>query len=306
MSPVHIPQTTKNAAGYYLQPDLAWVDLLAGSEGTLAIVTEAELRLLPDPPAILSGVVFFATDGHALDAVDAWRPLPELRLLEYMDKPALQMLQPHYPEIPAEAAAALLIEQNLSSDQDSEVDAWVDRMDEQGALSEVSWFGLTAADRERFRKFRHVLPTILVEQVRRNGYSKYGTDFAVPVDTHRELHAYYRRRCEEEMPGEYTIFGHIGDANNHVNLLPATPEQGRRVEELLYEFAERVVALGGTVAAEHGIGKSKTNLFQLMYSAEDIEAMKQVKHRLDPHWLLGQGTIFEMGTESSVPIASSG
>jgi FAD/FMN-containing dehydrogenase len=221
-----------------------------------------------------------------------WRPLPELRLLEYMDKPALRMLQPHYPEVPNEAAAALLIEQNLSSENDSQVDAWVDRMDQQGALAEVSWFGLTAADRERFRKFRHVLPMLLVEQVRRNGYPKYGTDFAVPINAHRELHTFYRRRCEEEMPGEYTIFGHIGDANNHVNLLPATPEQGRRVEGLLYEFAKRVVSLGGTVAAEHGIGKTKTDLFELMYSAEDIESMKQVKRRLDPNWLLGQGTIF--------------
>jgi FAD/FMN-containing dehydrogenase len=292
VTPVRVPQTTKNAAGYYLQPDLAWVDLLSGSEGTLAIVTDVELQLLPEPAAILSGVVFFPSDDSAMDAVDAWRPLPELRLLEFLDKPALRMLQPVYPEIPDNAGAALLIEQNLSSENDSEVDAWVDRMDKQGALSEVSWFGLTAADRERFRKFRHVLPVTVLERVRRNGYQKHGTDFAVPIKRHRELHSYYRQRCEAEMPGRYTIYGHVGDANNHVNFFPETPEQGHRVEELLYEFAQTVVSFGGTVAAEHGIGKSKTDLFQLMYSAEDIESMKQVKRRLDPNWLLGQGTIF--------------
>lgn len=106
---VSLPKTTKNAAGYYLQPDLEWVDLLSGSEGTLGIVTEAEVRLFPEPAAILSGVVFFPSDRQALDAVDAWRPIPELRLLEYMDAAALGLLRGLYPEIPGNALAALLV-----------------------------------------------------------------------------------------------------------------------------------------------------------------------------------------------------
>ncbi len=62
----------------------------------------------------------------------------------------------------------------------------------------------------------------------------------------------------------------------------------------MYEFAKYVVSLGGTVAAEHGIGKNKTDLLNLMYSPAEIEAMKDVKRRLDPFWLLGQGTIFPL------------
>src|SRR3954449_11103647 len=104
------PQTTKNAAGYYLQPDLQWVDLLAGSEGTLGVVTEAELALLPEPPAILSGVVFFRDEEQMLDAVDDWRKLDGLRLLESMDARALDLLRPRYPDISPAAHAALLIE----------------------------------------------------------------------------------------------------------------------------------------------------------------------------------------------------
>jgi FAD/FMN-containing dehydrogenase len=61
----------------------------------------------------------------------------------------------------------------------------------------------------------------------------------------------------------------------------------------MYEFAQFVVSLGGTIAAEHGVGKSKTDLLKLMYSGEEIESMKKVKRHLDPEWLLGQGTIFE-------------
>ena len=292
---VHVPQTTKNSAGYRLRPDLEWIDLLCGSEGTLAIVSEAELQLLPEPAAILSGVVFFSSEEDALDAVEAWRPVPELRLLEFMDARALEVLRPRYANVPPRAGAALLIEQNLTSEEDQEVDAWVDRLAQQNALAEQSWFGFAAADHERFRNFRHALASAVVEQGRRGG-AKFSTDFAVPLDCNRDLYAYYRRRCDELFPGEYTIFGHVGDANVHVNLLPKSSEGATRADELMEDFARYVVSLGGTVAAEHGVGKIKTNLLKLMYSSDEIEAMKEVKRRLDPQWLLGRGTMFEFSS----------
>lgn len=297
--PVRVPATSKNSAGYYLQPGVDWVNLLAGSEGTLGIVTGIELKLLAQPPAILSGVIFFPSDEDALNAVDAWRPIPELRLLEFMDDFALELLRPRYAEIPPEAGAALLIEQNLESQQDDQVDLWAQRLAEQQAFEETSWFGFSQSDQARFREFRHSLPTMVTDIVRRNGFAKFSTDFAVPLDRYRELHACYKRRCGEVLPGAFTIFGHVGDANNHVNLLPQTPRQARQGEELMREFAGIVIAMGGTVAAEHGIGKTKTDLLKLMYSATEIESMRAVKRCLDPGWLLGQGTLFEAATDSS-------
>ncbi|MGH9583873.1 MAG: FAD-binding oxidoreductase, partial [Bryobacteraceae bacterium] len=290
--PVRPPATTKNSAGYFLQPDLEWVDLLAGSEGTLGIITEAELRLFPEPGAVLSGVVFFPSEDAALAAVDAWRPIDELRILEFLDEAALNFVRPMYSQIPASARAALLIEQNLASEQDEEVDRWSERLRKQEAFEEESWFGFSAADRERFREFRHTLPVTVLDRVRRNGFPKLGTDYAVPVNRSRELHNYYRARCNELLPRQYTMYGHVGDANNHVNLLPETPEQASAGAELIYEFAKYVVSLGGTVAAEHGIGKHKLHLLKLMYSGEEIEAMREVKRRLDPEFLLGRGNIF--------------
>ncbi len=289
--PVRAPATTKNAAGYTLHPHLDWVDLLSGSEGTLAIITEAELQLYPDPPALLSGVVFFPTEESMLDAVDQWRPIPGLRLLESMDTRALDFLRVRYTSMSPQARAALMIEQDLASEDDPEVDVWSDRLSAQSALEEESWFGFTAADRERFREFRHALPAITVDLGRRSG-AKFSTDFAVPLSRNREMYNYYRDRCEQTFPGRYTIFGHIGDANVHVNLLPRGPEDAKLAEDLMEDFARKVISLGGTVAAEHGIGKQKNNLLKMMYSAEEIEAMKDVKRHLDPQWLLGQGTIF--------------
>jgi FAD/FMN-containing dehydrogenase len=294
VKPVRVPATTKNSAGYYLKPDVEWVDLFSGSEGTLGILTEAELQLLPEPAAILSGVIFFAAEDDALSAVDVWRPIPGLRFLEFMDEPSLAILRTRYAEIPAGAHAALLMEQNLVSEDDPEVELWADRLHQQHAFEDESWFGFRAADRERFREFRHALALMVLEIVRRNGFPKFVTDFAVPLNRNRDLHEYYRDRCDKALPGQYTIFGHVGDANNHVNLLPRTAEQARQSEEMMSEFARFVVSLGGTVAAEHGIGKNKTDLLKLMYSAEEIESMREVKRRLDPAWLLGRGNIFEV------------
>ncbi len=293
VEPVRMPATTKNSAGYRLTKDLDWVDLLAGSEGTLGVVTEVELRLLPEPAAVLSGVVFFPDDQWAMDAAKSWRPIAELRLLEFMDRMALSLLRPSYPDIPAEAKAALLIEQNLPSEDHPEIEAWTRRLAEQQAFEDESWFGFSAADRDRFREFRHALPRGVVDTARRHGFPKFGTDFAVPLEHEDALHNFYKEKCDDAFPDQYTIFGHVGDANNHVNLLPANREQAWRGEALIYEFAQFVVAHGGTIAAEHGVGKTKTDLLRLMYAPGDIAAMKTVKRHLDPLWLLGQGTIFD-------------
>jgi FAD/FMN-containing dehydrogenase len=90
------------------------------------------------------------------------------------------------------------------------------------------------------------------------------------------------------------IYGHIGDAHVHVNLLPTNPVESATSSRLLTEFAKQAVALGGTVSAEHGLGKRKAGLLALQYAPEHIQAMRDVKSRLDPHWLLGRGTLFPM------------
>jgi FAD/FMN-containing dehydrogenase len=187
-----------------------------------------------------------------------------------------------------------MIEQDLAAEDDAEIDAWADRLHSQSALEEDSWFGFTAADRERFREFRHALPAATVDMARQSG-CKFSTDFAVPLEHNREMYNYYRRRCDETFPNRYTIFGHIGDANVHVNLLPRGPQDAPLAESLMEDFAHKVVSLDGTVAAEHGIGKQKRNLLKLMYSNAEIEAMRDVKRQLDPQGLLGRGNIFEQG-----------
>ncbi|HEY7390280.1 MAG TPA: FAD-binding oxidoreductase [Bryobacteraceae bacterium] len=289
---IPLPAVTKNTAGYLLRPGMDWIDLFAGSEGTLGVVTEARLRLLPAPRAVLAGVIFFPHDDAALAAVDQWRSSAPVRMLEYFDAPSLALLRSRFPEIPNAACAAILFDQESESDEDPEIDAWTERIEHAGALAEDSWFALSAADRERFRHFRHSLPELVNDTVRRSGVLKMNTDYAVPLARNREMLAYYRQRLEQEFPDRHVIFGHIGDAHLHVNIF-SSPQNPQHATDLILEFAGKAVELGGTVSAEHGLGKRKAHLLKLQYATEDIEAMRAVKRRLDPQNLLGRGVLFE-------------
>jgi FAD/FMN-containing dehydrogenase len=271
---IRLPRTTKLSAGYPLAPGMDLVDLFIGSEGTLGVVTQAELKLLPAPGELISGVIFFRDEASALDAVDRWRPTPGLRMLEYLDRASLQMLDVAH-------GAALMIE------QEGDVD-----LDMTGALENDSWFAVSAADRERFRQFRHALPERCNDRIRRSGFMKLSTDYAVPLEHTRDIMRIYRRELDRNFAGNYVIFGHIGDAHVHINTFSESPRQFERAKALMDDLAREAVALGGTVGAEHGLGKRKAHLLQVQYSPQEIEAMRAVKRRFDPQWLLGRGTIF--------------
>jgi FAD/FMN-containing dehydrogenase len=286
------PAAKKHSCGYPLHPGMDWIDLFVGCEGTLGVVIEADVRLLPIPKSLLNGIIFFPSDEAGLQALESWRSVPGLRMLEWVDDVALRMIERRYPDVPAAAKAALIIEQ--IADDDGSIDAWVGRLEQTGAFEEQSWFGLTDADRERFRKFRHALPETSLEISQRNGFPSLGTDFSVPIAKHREMLAYYRERMEQIMKGHYCIFGHAGDGHPHVNMLPTTQAEFDAGTEALPVFARQSVKLGGSVAAEHGLGKRKAKFLPIQYSADHIEAMKAVKRRFDPEWRFGRGTLFEL------------
>jgi FAD/FMN-containing dehydrogenase len=212
-------------------------------------------------------------------------------MLEWMDRESVRLLRERYPEIPAAACAAVLVEQMLDGLPGEPLDEWVDRMDSAGAL-EDSWFGETAQDRERFRVLRHALPEIVNDRVRRAGFQKMSTDFAVPVECGEEMMSCYRERLDALFPCKSVIFGHIGDAHVHINILPESDDDVRRGKDLIGEFARRAVAMGGTVSAEHGLGKKKAWMLELEFTPGQIESMRAVKRRLDPNWILGRGTLF--------------
>jgi FAD/FMN-containing dehydrogenase len=271
---IPLPRTRKHSAGYRLEPGMDYVDLFIGSEGTLGVVTEAELQLLPAPGEILGGVVFFPTEEAALDAVDRWRPTPGLRMLEFLDSRSIKLMEQPF-------GAAVLLELEGEAE-----------LDMSGALESDSWFGSSAADRERFRQFRHRLPERIHERLRRGGFVVLATDYAVPLERNRDILAIYRSVLTQNFGDKFVMFGHIGDAHVHTEVLPETQQEWKRATDIAVELAKEVVAMGGTVGAEHGLGKRKAHLLSIQYNPAEIEAMRSVKRRFDPQQLLGQGNLF--------------
>src|SRR6185312_13613413 len=112
-----------------------WVDLFCGSEGTLGIVTEAVVRLLPMPKSLIAGIVFFPEGHPAENAVDEWRTIEGLRMIEYIDGNSLDIMLPTWPYIPDGAREALVIEQ-----ESDDLVPSIHRVEAAGALLEESWF----------------------------------------------------------------------------------------------------------------------------------------------------------------------
>ena len=90
----------------------------------------------------------------------------------------------------------------------------------------------------------------------------------------------------------YTIFGHIGDNHVHVNILPRDDAEGARGRSLYVQFVKYAARVGGTLSAEHGVGKLKREYLRLFYSDEQLRSMAALKRALDPNGILGRGNIF--------------
>ena len=129
--------------------------------------------------------------------------------------------------------------------------------------------------------------------MRKLGLVVIATDYAVPLERNREMLDTYRRVLSQNFGDRFVVFGHSGDAHVHTELLPVDRKEFERSAAVTAELAREVVAMGGTVGAEHGLGKRKAHLLKLQYGPSDIEAMRAVKRRFDPLGLLGQGTLFQ-------------
>ena len=146
-------------------------------------------------------------------------------------------------------------------------------------------------DQQSFREFRHALPEHVNEIVRKHRFPKTGTDIAVPDAHFEEMMRFYEATLEASGI-RHLVFGHIGESHMHANLLPSTEAEFHRSKQLYLELAEKAIALGGTVSAEHGIGKLKHAFLEKMVGEKGIKEMTAVKKALDPACILGLGNIF--------------
>jgi D-lactate dehydrogenase (cytochrome) len=305
-----MPATRKHAAGYFARPGMDLLDLFIGSEGTLGVVTEVELALLAQPEGVLAGVVFFKEEERLLAFVREARERSletraqsnggaprsgegfDARALEYFDGEALNFLRERYPLVPLGAAGAVFFEQETDErTEEALMGEWLELVEKHEALADESWFGTNEHDRAEMRAFRHALPVMVNEWLARRGQRKVSTDMAVPDEAFPEMIRFYKETLGAGRLA-YVIFGHIGDNHVHVNILPRDDAEQAAARETYGRFVERAVSLGGTISAEHGVGKIKRDYLRALYGERHLREMAQLKRAFDPACVLGRGNVF--------------
>lgn len=297
-------QPPKNAAGYFMHPDMDLIDLFIGSESTLGLITRAWLKLAPVPSFLFDLTVFpedFASFWDLFENLFTAGDSLRIRAIEMMDDHCIDFIRAHpgdFPLPPENAHCALLL--RVEAHNDAHLDEALIKMDDllerSNINSETAWGGFEPSEQKKIRDFRHALPESVnhvISEARRECPSihKLGSDGAVEPSKLREY--YFRTRSileDKDLP--FVIFGHAGQGHIHANALPHNLEELALAEKAMHEIAAAAVEMGGTVSAEHGLGKLKINLLRTMYTDREIDGMETIRRTVDPECLFARSMIF--------------
>jgi D-lactate dehydrogenase (cytochrome) len=300
--PSYVMPQVKTQAGYFVKEGMDLIDLFIGSEGTLGIIIACEINLSKVPFNMLDGLVFFTEERAALDFTDRIKELKTAGALgpaslEFFDSNSLAMLKAEYSLIPPSAVAAVYFEQEVRDEADYNflIEKWAGLIEENGASLDNSILADNAKDRRQIFDFRHKLPQMINEYLRRAKQVKVAADIAVPDGYFRPMYNFYKKTAREAGI-DYVNFGHIGESHLHFNFLPRTEAQSRRAKQMISILCREAVTRGGTVSAEHGIGKIKKPYLALMYTEDEIREMAAVKKYFDPACRLNLDNIFPKET----------
>lgn len=276
--------TTKGVVGYDL------TRLLIGSEGTLAVITEAVLKLTPMPSGVRTLRAVYDDMTSAAAAVSRVMGQPHTpRVLEFMDGASIEMVREHARvDLPTGAAAMLMLEVDGDGPGLDAAEAAVDRaLDGAGLLEKRR-----AADAAE-AKLLWAARKALSPSLRNVAPKKVNEDVVVPVSRMAELIAGLRELGDQH---DITIvnFGHAGNGNIHVNLMfdPEEPGATERAERCLDAVFRLVLELRGTLSGEHGVGVAKAAHVGLELDAPTLSAMRAIKAALDPEGILNPGKMF--------------
>ena len=275
----------KDVAGYNLR------DLFIGSEGTLGVVIEVLLKLLPRPESRQTMVATFNDIEQAAQAVSdiiANKIVP--CTVEFLDQKTIQCVEDFANlGLPTDAAALLLLESDgHSAVVSEEIKAMQRILEEAGAegiqlaASEAEAEQLRTARRAAFSALARVRPTTILE------------DVTVPRSELAKM-VHFIAECASKHHLEIGVFGHMGDGNLHPTFLTDERNEAEmhRVHQALEEIVDETIKLGGTVTGEHGVGVAKKPFLQRQLGDQSYELLRLVKRSLDPHGLLNPGKIFD-------------
>ncbi len=278
-------RTTKGVTGYDL------TRLLVGSEGTLALVTEATLKLLPAPEAVATLRVCYASNRTALDAVSRVMHQPVMPCaLEFMDHRAIDAIRPTgaADDLPPGTRALLMVEADGAvADLPRQIAALEQVLVGEGLLDMRS--GFTREDITLLWTARKSLS----HAVKQIAPLKINEDVVVPVSQLADFVDFIDHTAETHQLAVVS-FGHAGNGNLHVNLMvhPDDKAEMARAYAALDTLMARVLALGGTLSGEHGIGTEKRRFVAQEIDPTTLDLMRAIKQQFDPHGLLNPGKLF--------------
>ena len=285
----------KNTVGYAPMQDL--VDWFVGSEGTLGVIVAAELSLMQKPAREVGIAIPFPDEPRALEFIRAARDSMEVnpRCLEYFDGESFSIARGAEHVTWAPGAGAMVYTEETTHGDDPPLALWLALAERYGANdADVRVFEGDAAIREA-RRLRHAVPATMHERVApylAAGGRRVSTDWAVPYHRAAEMVGRARAYAREAGITPGIVYGHLGNGHPHQNFVARTPDEVQAIEAVVERTLRDVIAIGGTVAAEHGIGKVKSKWLPLQMNATQIGMMRAVKRELDPHGLLAPGNIF--------------
>lgn len=286
-------QTIKNVTGYDL------TKLLIGSEGTLGIITEATLRLIPKPIDTKTAMIIFEdlyTAGKSISKILTSGVRPSK--MEILDHNALNKVEDYAGlDLPRDAAAILLIE------VDGEPDNLIKELNIiKKALKEINVENIEIAESKEAENKLWQVRKLVSPAVVESGYTKISEDATVPLSKIPEMF-----KKIDEIKKKYdlniVVFGHAGDGNLHptINTNMRDEEEVRKTEDAVEEIFNYAIEIGGTLSGEHGIGVMKKAFIKKEMGEDGVRYQQMIKRALDPKNILNPGKIFpEEGEERLV------
>jgi FAD/FMN-containing dehydrogenase len=296
-------EVDKDAAGpAALRDPVGW---FCGSEGMFGVITKVEVELLPLPVGFLAGMAFFDDLASALRFVGAARAAdrrtagPHPRCLELLDRAALDIMAAVGSgiPIPGEAGACIFFEEEHGEEgSDALLPGWWSLLQSiPGARPDDTAIAVDRAQQDVFRRLRHAVPSRLNEEGRAaasEGGKKVSTDWAVPFEQLLPFMERVDGWLREADLGRVSRYGHVGNGHPHYNIIVRNREEAALASGIVDRMCAEACALGGTISAEHGIGKLKRPYARHRFSDTELAMLRAMKSIFDPRGLLAPGNLF--------------
>ncbi|MDC3099819.1 FAD-binding protein [Candidatus Pelagibacter sp.] len=279
-------RTKKTSAGYNL------TNLFIGSEGTLGVITEIQLRLSPIPESIMSAVCHFKTLEDAVktaqEVIQYGIPIARIEML---NKDQMEISIEYSKLKDVEATPTLFFEFHGSETSNKESIDIVEEISKNNNGSSFKW-AKDLTDRNKLWKARHDVYYSVKAQI--NNGRVYSTDVCLPISKITECVNFADAEAKK-FGLRAPMVGHLGDGNFHV-LLPYDPEKKetyQKIRKFSDVLIEKTLELEGTITGEHGVGLHKKD-YLLKEHGDNLPVMKSIKRTIDPNNIMNPGKIFDL------------